>query len=121
MKPPFRDLAQLDRLIHEPARLAITSALASCESADFLFLQRLTGLSKGNLSSHLSRLEDAGVVEVEKAFEGKTPRTWLRLTSTGRDAVASYWKRMDAMRVQAEKWRPDPNDDDSPWDTRHDE
>ncbi len=113
MSAPFEDLAKLDRLIHEPARLAITSALASCERADFLFLQRLTGLSKGNLSSHLSRLEDAGIVEVEKTFEGKTPRTWLQLTSRGREAVARYWKRMEAMRVQAESWSPDPDDGDS--------
>ena len=114
MRPPFRDLAQLDRLIHEPARLAITSALASCERADFLFLRRLTGLSKGNLSSHLARLEDAGVVHVEKTFEGKLPRTWIQLTPRGREAVAGYWQRMEDMGAQARAWRPDPADADSP-------
>lgn len=114
MRTPFRDLAQLDRLIHEPARLAITSALASCERADFLFLRRLTGLSKGNLSSHLSRLEDARVVEVEKTFEGKVPRTWIQLTPRGREAVADYWERMKDMGTQARAWRPDPDEVDPP-------
>ena len=62
MKPPFKSLAELDRMIHDPSRLAILTALSSCRSADFLYLQRLTGLSKGNLSSHLAKLEDAGLV-----------------------------------------------------------
>lgn len=60
MTSPFEEMAGLDRLIHEPARLAMTSALAACERADFLFLLRVTGLSKGNLSSHLSKLEGGG-------------------------------------------------------------
>lgn len=110
MSAPFEELAQLDRLIHEPGRLAITSALAACERADFLFLQRLTGLSKGNLSSHLSRLEEAGIVEVEKAFEGKVPRTWIRLSDEGRTAVEEYWERMDRIRRRARSWGPGTGD-----------
>ncbi len=73
MGTPFEDMAEIDRLVHEPARLAITSALLSCESADFLFLQRITGLSKGNLSSHLSKLERGGVVETTKTAGGPSP------------------------------------------------
>ncbi|HEY3056658.1 MAG TPA: transcriptional regulator, partial [Thermoanaerobaculia bacterium] len=61
---PFERLAGLDRLVHEPARLSILTALSACKSADFLFLQRLTGLSKGNLSSHLSKLEEGGLVAI---------------------------------------------------------
>ena len=66
MKPPFKSLAELDRTIHDPSRLAILTALSSCRSADFLYLQRLTGLSKGNLSSHLAKLEDAGLVHTRR-------------------------------------------------------
>lgn len=81
MKPPFEELASVDRLVHEPARLAILTALAACASADFLFLQQLTGLSKGNLSSHLAKLEQAGLVGVSKQFVGNRwvkPRSFAR-------------------------------------------
>lgn len=100
MSQPFEDLAGLDRLIHEPARLAILTALSACESADFLFLQRLTGLTKGNLSAHLSKLEEAGLVLVTKVFLGKKPRTTLRLAKAGREAVERHWRQLDALREQ---------------------
>lgn len=102
---PFRDIADLDKLVHEPARLAILTALQACEEADFTFLRNLTGLTKGNLSSHLSRLEDAGLVAVTKTFEGKTPVTYARLTDTGRQAIRSYWEQMDRLRNGAQAWR----------------
>jgi DNA-binding transcriptional ArsR family regulator len=73
MPAPFEELAELDRLVHDPAWLAILTALSACKSADFLYLQRLTGLSKGNLSSHLGKLEDAGVVTIQKEFIGRIP------------------------------------------------
>jgi|SRR5687767_9041766 DNA-binding transcriptional ArsR family regulator len=66
---PFERLASFDRLVHEPARLAILTALSACEKADFVFLRSLTRLTKGNLSSHLSKLEHAGLVSLEKMFE----------------------------------------------------
>jgi DNA-binding MarR family transcriptional regulator len=100
MARPFEDLARLDRLVHEPARLAILTALSACESADFLFLQRLTALTKGNLSAHLSKLEEAGLVSIEKAFAGKKTRTTLRLLNAGREAVDRHWRRLDALRRQ---------------------
>jgi len=105
MKPPFEGLAELDRLIHEPARLAILTALASCRSADFLFIQRLTGLSKGNLSSHLSKLAEAGLVRIEKAFDGKIPVTHLSLTRQGRNDIARHWRRLDELRRHTLEWR----------------
>ena len=80
---PFEQLANLDRLVHDPARLAILTALSACERADFLFLQRITGLSKGNLSSHLSKLEEAGLVEIEKRFVEKKTQTLVRLSDPG--------------------------------------
>jgi DNA-binding MarR family transcriptional regulator len=85
-----RRLADIDRLIHEPARLMIVAILSVAEGVDFLYLQRETGLTKGNLSSHLNKLEEAGYVEVEKTYRGKIPLTILRLTETGRAAFAEY-------------------------------
>jgi DNA-binding transcriptional ArsR family regulator len=82
--------AGLDRLLHEPARLVIATLLYAVESADFLFLLRESGLSKGNLSSHLARLEAAGYVVIEKTFRGKIPLTVCRLTAGGRDALRRY-------------------------------
>jgi DNA-binding transcriptional ArsR family regulator len=102
----FEQLANLDRLVHDPARLAILTALSACERADFLFLQRITGLSKGNLSSHLSKLEEAGMVEIEKRFVEKKTQTLVRLSDQGRGAVASYWKEMEELRESATRWRP---------------
>jgi len=86
----FQPLADINRLIHEPARLMIMSYLYVVESADFLFLMRQTGLTFGNLSSHLSKLEVAGYVAIEKEFIGKKPHTMLRLTNEGRAAFQKY-------------------------------
>ncbi len=83
-------LTGLDRLIHEPARMLIMALLAVVESADFLFLQRQTGLTAGNLSSHLTRLEEAGYVRVAKQFVGKKPNTLLSLTRAGHRAFDRY-------------------------------
>jgi DNA-binding transcriptional ArsR family regulator len=84
----------LDRVIHEPARLAIVALLNGVKQSDFLWLQRETGLTKGNLSSHLARLEEAGYVAIEKTFQGKIPLTLVRLTQAGALALASYKKSM---------------------------
>ncbi len=78
--PAIRPIADIDRTIHEPARLMIVAMLYVVQSADFLFLLRQTGLTKGNLSSHLGKLEVAGYVDVTKEFVGKIPRSLLRLT-----------------------------------------
>lgn len=107
METTFKNLAELDRLIHEPARLAILTALSSCRGADFLYLQRLTGLSKGNLSSHLARLEEAGLVAVEKGYVAKTPTTKLTLTKQGRSGINRHWQRLDKLRAAALDWQPE--------------
>jgi DNA-binding transcriptional ArsR family regulator len=91
---PARSLVEVDRLIHEPARLMIVAILHAVESADFLYLQRETGLTKGNLSSHLSKLEEAGYVEIEKTYQGKLPLTICRLTGKGRAAFEVYRRHM---------------------------
>lgn len=103
MATAFEDLADLDRLVHEPARLAILTVLQSVQDADFLFLQRMTGLSKGNLSSHLAKLGDAGLVLIIKSFVGKIPHTRVALTSEGRTQIANYWKTIDRLRKETRK------------------
>ena len=104
----FERIADLDKLVHEPARLAILTALSACRRADFTYLQRLTGLTKGNLSSHISKLEEADLVQVEKTFEGKKPVTYLQLTNPGARAIQNHWKRLDALRNGAQDWEPEP-------------
>ena len=90
-------IAGIDRLVHEPARLMILTILSVVESADFLYLMRQTGLTRGNLSSHLSKLEAAGYIDVKKEFINKIPRTLLHLTDTGRQAFQAY--RQDMIQV----------------------
>ncbi len=84
----------IDKLIHEPARLMIMAHLYVVESADFLFLMRQTGLTFGNLSSHLSKLEKADYLHIKKEFIGKKPHTMLKLTKKGREAFLSYRRNM---------------------------
>jgi DNA-binding transcriptional ArsR family regulator len=102
---PLIDIDSFSRLVHEPARLAILVALSACDKADFVFLLNVTGLTKGNLSSHLSKLEQGGLVEIEKTFEGRQPVTYARLTPEGREALKAHWKRLDALRSAAKKVR----------------
>jgi DNA-binding transcriptional ArsR family regulator len=90
-------MSEVDRIIHEPARLLIVALLSGAKEADFLFLQRETSLTKGNLSSHLMRLEEADYIEIEKTFRGKIPLTLVRLTATGRAAFQSYRKTMNGL------------------------
>ena len=97
MSNDIRSLVDIDRLIHEPARLMIVAILYAVESADFLYLKRETELTKGNLSSHLSKLEEAGYVEIEKTYKGKVPLTICNLTEKGRKAFANYRKQMKFM------------------------
>ncbi len=90
MSQAFRAFTGINQVVHEPARLALLTALSVCERADFLSFQRLTGLSKGNLSAHLTKLEGAGLVQIDKHVIGKTPRTSVRLTEEGRTAIEQY-------------------------------
>ena len=84
----------LDRLIHEPARLVLMANLYVVDEADFVFLSRQTGLTAGNISSHMSKLEDAGYVEVKKTFVGKKPRTVYMMTTEGRAAFERHKNRL---------------------------
>ena len=87
-------LADIDQIVHAPARLMVLTYLYVVESADFVFLIRLTGLTWGNLSSHLSKLEGAGYVAIEKGYRGKKPHTMIRLTDQGRKAFREYKRSM---------------------------
>ncbi|RZN36060.1 MAG: transcriptional regulator [Methanosarcinales archaeon] len=93
-KNNHQSIANINRLIHEPARLIITAHLYVIKSADFLFLMRQTGLTHGNLSSHMSKLESAGYIEVVKEFVDKKPHTMLQLTDAGREAFQEYRESM---------------------------
>ncbi|KAF0106653.1 MAG: putative ArsR family transcriptional regulator [Anaerolineaceae bacterium] len=94
MSSDLRSLADVNRLVHEPSRTIIMAILATVESADFLYLQRETGLTKGNLSVHLSKLEEADYVSIEKTYRGKTPLTLCCLTEKGRNAFEAYRKQL---------------------------
>lgn len=108
MAAPFEELTTLDRLVHEPARLAMLTALNACDSCDFLFLLKLTGLTKGNFQGHLAKLEQGGLVETDKSFRGKVPHTAIRLTRAGRASVTQHWQRLQTLRRAAARWRITP-------------
>ena len=93
-------LSGVDRLLHEPARLMIVTILYPVDQSDFLYLLRETGLTKGNLSAHLMKLEEAKYVEIEKTFRGKVPMTLIRLSQTGRDAFMDYRKKLKEIMEQ---------------------
>jgi len=87
-------LPDIDPLIHAPARLMVLSYLYVVESADYVYLMRMTGLTWGNLATHLSKLEEAGYIAVQKTFNGKKPQTILRMSEQGRAAFRTYKKNM---------------------------
>lgn len=90
---PNLDL-DIDRLVHEPARLKIMAFLSMLESADFTFLVSRLGLTMGNLSAHISKLQEAGYIHVEKRFKGNRPQTLISLTAAGGQAFQSYRESM---------------------------
>jgi DNA-binding transcriptional ArsR family regulator len=90
MKAEIQRIGEIDRIIHEPARLMVVALLAAVAEADFQYLHQATGLTKGNLSIHLSKLEEARYVAIEKTFRGKYPLTICRLTEKGRTELKNY-------------------------------
>jgi DNA-binding transcriptional ArsR family regulator len=103
MSHPQRSLSDLDRVIHEPARLLLVALLSAVDSADFLFLLKESGLTKGNLSVHLTRLEEAEYLTVKKTFRGKIPHTDYRLSPKGRAAFEEYRKQMAVLMSTRKK------------------
>ncbi len=90
----LQPIADIDRTVHAPARLMILAFLSVVESADFTFLMNQTGLTRGNLSSHMQKLEGAGYISIEKEFVDRIPRTLIRLTPEGREAIDVYRENM---------------------------
>lgn len=103
-----RNMPEIDRIVHGPARLAILTVLASCDRADFLFLERTTGLTRGNLSVQLTRLEGAGLIEIQKTIERRRTLTTAALTDQGLGALKSYWENMEAWQALANKLAQKP-------------
>ncbi len=110
MSSVFEEIAALDKLLHEPARLSILTALNACQSADFLALQRLTGLTSGNLSVHLSKLAEAGLLTTEKQFIAKKPNTQIQITKQGHLVTENHWQQLENLHKQANNWA---SEDDS--------
>jgi DNA-binding transcriptional ArsR family regulator len=96
MSAKIQRLAEIDRVIHEPGRLMIVALLAAVEEADFQYLRQTTGLTQGNLSAHLTKLDEAGYIAIEKTFRGKYPLTLCRLTERGKEVLDNYRKVIKA-------------------------
>ena len=99
----FEEIANLDRLIHDPSRLAILTALSACESADFTFLRNLTGMTAGNLSAHIAKLEDSKLVVQEKKFVNNRPNTLIKITELGFETINKHWDHLQSLRKDANR------------------
>ena len=104
MPEPIKEIVNIDRVVHEPARLAILVALGACLSADFKFLQAVTGLSASNLSVHLTKLEEHGLIEIEKTFVRKKGRTTCRLAKKGKEALREYRRLIEEPKRGSAIW-----------------
>jgi DNA-binding transcriptional ArsR family regulator len=94
---PLKSIMDLDRMVHEPARLAILTVLSAAEEVEFLFVLKVTGLSKGNLSVQAQKLEAAGYLRTIKAFRGRVPVTSFRITGAGKKALLAYHEQVRAL------------------------
>lgn len=97
-EPKNRDLATIDRLVFEPRRFAMLNVLSGGGKADYPFLQYMTRLSMGALATHLSKMEQAGLIEVHKEFVSRKPKTFVIITPAGKYALVDFWKRMERAR-----------------------
>lgn len=93
-------MTELDPNVHQPTRLRVLMLLSGVDSADFTFLLNTLGLTKGNLSSHMTRLEEVGYVAISKTFRDKLPNTSYSLTTKGRTGLAKYWRALDEIRTR---------------------
>jgi DNA-binding MarR family transcriptional regulator len=98
----IKNITQVDRLIHEPSRLAIIAVLSACESADFNYLLNATDLTKGNLSSHLKKLDEADYIKIKKGFKGNYPYRTYSLTKEGRKRFGEYKQKYLALAKELE-------------------
>ena len=93
---------EIDKIIHEPARLRIMMILAGLEEADFTFLVTTLDLTRGNLNRHMEKLESAGYLKVKRSFNGKVRNTSYQITQKGSKALAQYWEDLDAIRLSGQ-------------------
>lgn len=98
MQDQIKEIVGLDRMIHDPSRLAILTVLSVCEEADFTYLVSITGLTRGNLSSHIAKLEESNLIKTRKTFKLKRPVTFISLTDNGKKAIVSHWEKLEALR-----------------------
>lgn len=94
-------MQEIDRLVHEPARLRVLTLLSGVQEADFTFILRALQMTNGNLSVHVRKLEEAGYVSMTKAFVGRVPNTMFSITTRGRRALEKYWQSLDELRRDA--------------------
>ena len=99
----------INRIVHEPVRLAILKILTSAKEADFNFLLTVLGVTKGNLATHINRLETASFIEVEKEFRGKIPHTSYRITKRGRSEFQKYWENLKALAPESGAYQAQSN------------
>lgn len=92
-----QSIMELDRMVHEPARLAILTVLSAAEEVEFLFLLKVIGLSKGNLSVQAQKLEASGYIETLKTFRGRVPVTAFQITKEGKAALAKYHEHIRSL------------------------
>jgi DNA-binding MarR family transcriptional regulator len=104
MAGPFDAIRNFDRLVHDPSRLVILTALDACGGSEFMPLQFVTGLSRGNLSLHLGKLLANGLVSVEKKARSRRTATLVRLTPKGRRAIRGHWRRLEEVRREVAEW-----------------
>ncbi|MGV8026848.1 MAG: transcriptional regulator [Anaerolineaceae bacterium] len=107
MTKVFEELANLDRLVHEPARLSIMTAVSVVQSADFTFLQRITGLSMGNLSNHLAKLEEGGMIKINKGYANNRPNTTITITPLGKETIDHHWQQLQKFHEESKKLKKD--------------
>ena len=107
MSNVFEEIAGLDKLIHEPARLAIMTILSTVESSDFLALQKLTGLTSGNLSVHLSKLVEGKLINYERKIVGKKTKTQVTITAKGQQELEKHWLQLETFRANLQKLKPE--------------
>src|SRR4030095_7327196 len=105
---PLNQLAALDKTIHEPARLALLTALSACRSAQVRYLLAITGLTPRTLSMHVMKLEEKGFLVIEKGFAGKYPATSVHLTDAGRSAIARHWQQLRDLEKAAKHLKVSP-------------
>lgn len=105
MSEIFEEIVALDKIIHQPARLAILTALTSCIPVDFTFLQQLTGITQGNLSGHLLKLEEAKLIEIKKQIVKKRPNTTVKLTTLGKKSIEDYWQQIEQLHGKSKSWK----------------